>query len=302
MSKTETETDSAIARNGLPASAQAAVLAMHENGVGEKLKTLERSADTFTLPPNVPFVIRLDGVSFSKFTKGLVKPFDRRLTEAMVETTKDLVLRFTPVTGYTCSDEISLVFSAASGPSETATHLYNGRAQKLSSVTASFAAARLNFHLNKHEWSDLLPVVQERMRGHIAFFDGRVIPTPDERTAMECIFWRSNFDSLRNAISLICGAHFTQKEMHGRGLTGQLKMLESKEVKPFESFSSQCIFGTWVKREQYCMHDAVNIKTGEAVDGPVTRTRLRIGSFNWADWSAEERTAFVIDKYWPLET
>lgn len=284
--------------NGLPLSARAAVLAMHDSGVGDKLKTLERSSDTNTLQANLPFVIRLDGVSFSTFTKGLIKPFDQRLTDAMVETTKDLVLRFSPVTGYTCSDEISLVFSAASGPPETATHIYSGRVQKLSSVTASYAAARLNFYLGKHDWSDLSPVVQERMNGHNAFFDGRCIPTPDETTAMESIFWRSNFDSLRNAISLICGALFTQKEMHGRGLTGQLKMLETQNVNPFVSFSLQSIFGTWIKREQYLMQDAVNVKTGEPVNEPVTRTRLRADSFNWADWSATERTAFVLEKYW----
>lgn len=58
-----------------------------------------------------PFFIRLDGCTFSTFLKGVVKPFDYRITNAMVKTTADLVSKFQPTMGYTSSDEISLVFT-----------------------------------------------------------------------------------------------------------------------------------------------------------------------------------------------
>ncbi|KAJ3306839.1 hypothetical protein HDV03_003876 [Kappamyces sp. JEL0829] len=61
------------------------------------------------------------------------------------------------------------------------------------------------------------------------------------------------------------------------------------------------LFGCWVKRQKYLM-DAVNLKTNEPLQ--TIRTRLVVGSFNWADWTAEERTGFTMTRFWPnsLET
>ncbi len=116
-----------------------------------------------------PYFIRLDGCGFSKFLKGVVKPFDYRITDAMVKTTADLVAKFQPTLGYTSSDEISLIFleHTASNTSETEAigsavvglsdehvefgsrlnkkprvevgHPYNGRIQKIASIAAGFA-------------------------------------------------------------------------------------------------------------------------------------------------------------------
>ena len=44
-----------------------------------------------------PYVIRLDGCTFKKFTTGMVRPFDQRLTLAMVRTMNDLVEHFNPL-------------------------------------------------------------------------------------------------------------------------------------------------------------------------------------------------------------
>jgi len=77
------------------------------------LKEIEERVLPKPIPSNIAFVVRLDGVSFKKFTSGLKKPIDDRLADAMVETTKDLVLRFNALSGFVVSDEISLVFPAA---------------------------------------------------------------------------------------------------------------------------------------------------------------------------------------------
>merc|ERR550525_2009160 len=60
-----------------------------------------------------PLIVRLDGHCFSTFTKGFVRPFDVNLHRAMVLTTADLVNRFHAQTGYTQSDEITLIWDAA---------------------------------------------------------------------------------------------------------------------------------------------------------------------------------------------
>lgn len=62
------------------------------------------------IPYNEFLICRIDGHKFSKFTKGFDKPFDKILTEALIKTTESLVEKFSAVTGYHQSDEITLVF------------------------------------------------------------------------------------------------------------------------------------------------------------------------------------------------
>jgi len=60
--------------------------------------------------PSKPMVIRIDGHCFSKFTRGLRKPYEEWLHIAMVRTTAKLVKDFSATMGYTQSDEITLIF------------------------------------------------------------------------------------------------------------------------------------------------------------------------------------------------
>ena len=60
------------------------------------------------------------------------------------------------------------------------------------------------------------------------------------------------------------------------------------------------LFGTFVKKEQYNLVGAVNPKTGQIVEN-VLRSRLRTGSFNWADWSEQDRIDFLMAKFWSNE-
>ena len=135
----------------LPTSVEKALQSMYEMKTGETLKVLEESLDSSVSPIN-HFIIRIDGVSFSNYTKGMVKPFDPRLTDAMVKTTVDLVQKFNAVLGYHQSDEISLLFPKieenAKKSKNVPVHFYKGRVQKLSSVTASYASVRFNYYMN----------------------------------------------------------------------------------------------------------------------------------------------------------
>ena len=82
-----------------------------KTSLGNRLKGYEKEYETY-IPYDNHIVIRLDGHKFSKFTKGFKRPFDEVLHNAMIETTKDLVKEFHAVTGYTQSDEITLVIPA----------------------------------------------------------------------------------------------------------------------------------------------------------------------------------------------
>lgn len=179
------------------------------------------------------FIVRLDGHSFSKFTKclkpkklgggngstsevlkqcraksidtsalsketltnykydiyklpGAEGPYDINFIKAMVRTTSDLVVEFGAMTGYTHSDEITLIFDRVEKPEEDLTvetvgesadsdavaenadamtlkntvpqnnkktnnnprqHIFSGRVQKLTTLMAGYCSARFNYHL-----------------------------------------------------------------------------------------------------------------------------------------------------------
>lgn len=62
-----------------------------KDNLGDWCKWLEKNFSNEIMIPTLPVIIRLDGNNFSKWTKGLEKPFDEKLTELMVDLTKYLV-------------------------------------------------------------------------------------------------------------------------------------------------------------------------------------------------------------------
>ena len=79
-----------------------------KDNLGDRIKQYERIETRGKLIPMLPTVVRLDGRSFSKFTKSF-EPFDEDMLQAMVATTKFLVEESNAVIGYTQSDEITLI-------------------------------------------------------------------------------------------------------------------------------------------------------------------------------------------------
>ena len=61
------------------------------DAMGDRLKAYERIETEKRFRPNSILYVRLDGRSFSKFTKGLTRPYDVRLSRLMQETTAYLV-------------------------------------------------------------------------------------------------------------------------------------------------------------------------------------------------------------------
>lgn len=114
---------------------------------------------------------------------------------------------------------------------------------------------------------------------------------------MECLFWRSNFDGLRNAISHISQHHIPKQALHKQSVINQLILLSklNPPIDAFKIYSQQILYGTWVKKEEYTK-EGVNMKTGESV--VVNRSRVCNGSFNWADYNDEERVEFILSKFW----
>lgn len=126
-----------------------------------------------------PIIVRLDGRAFHRFTldQQFDRPFDKCFTDSMAEVTAALLKEsgFSPLFGYTFSDEISLFFPKSP---------YDGRIEKIDSVLASFAASALTIILKLTR-----PVA----------FDSRVIPvTMDHVVTYLC--WRQG-EAWRNHIN-----------------------------------------------------------------------------------------------------
>lgn len=170
--------------------------------LGGRMKTYEHQTAMDKLIPNLPVIIRLDGRKFSKFTKGLNRPFDERMMKAMKDTTQYLLNKFpSAYVGYTQSDEISLVLrNDYTAPCE-----FDGRIQKLASLFASECAVQ--FYINCLKYGIPLEGKSNPV------FDCRVFNVPNLVEASNCILWREE-DARVNSIQSVGHYYMTQKEMH----------------------------------------------------------------------------------------
>jgi tRNA(His) 5'-end guanylyltransferase len=207
---------------------------MEKDDLGDRMKAYEAAGDT-RLDATSPIYARLDGRSFSRFTRGMERPFDPAMTEAMIATAAGLVEHTHAAIGYTQSDEISLVWLAASAESQV---FFDGRVQKLASVLAGLGTALFT---------------QAIMRGPLAeraatlpHFDCRVVGLPSREEAANMLLWRQ-LDARKNAVSTAARAHFSHKALHGKNRRQMLEMLALEGV-DFEAFPSAFKRGTFVRR------------------------------------------------------
>lgn len=273
--------------------------------MAERMRELQ-SRYEMSLAANQPYVLRLDGVAFRNYTDGMVKPFDARLTRAMLLTTRDLMERCAALTAFCQSDEISLVFGPSPSPDQI---LYAGRVQKIASVMASLAAARFNFYIARSDWTQP-PVASHAVRRterSTAVFDARVFSVPDDVMAMEgtsarartphraALYWRHAYDGRRNAINTIGHCHFAQRELHGLGLAELVERLRAEAgVDVYKSYAPTAVYGAFLKKIQH-PHVGFNPLTGTSV--PTIRTRIEARSFDWTG-TEEQRTRTVFAPLW----
>lgn len=208
---------------------------MSKDNLGDRMKTYEMIEANRMLIPNLPVVIRLDGKAFHTFTKGLQRPYDKRLTDLMVDTTKFIVNKTNAVIGYTQSDEISLILNKETDGSEI---FFNGRIQKLTSVVASMVTAFFNRNL---------PLSLPEKADKFAYFDCRVWNVPNEIEAINAIVWRE-LDATKNAISMAAQHYFSHKELQGKHSGEMQEMLFKQKNINFNDYPSFFKRGSYIRR------------------------------------------------------
>ena len=243
-------------------------MAKKNDSLGDRMKGYEGVSRNF-LTRRVPAIIRLDGKAFHTFTKGMEKPFDLVLTQAMQETMKYLCENIQGcVLGYTQSDEITLVLTDYATIQTDAWFGYN--IQKMCSVSASMATMAFNreferiaedwFHDNGPYWGSIDVDVdvdltlykrrnayQKKMR--TAMFDSRVFSVPKEEVC-NCLIWRQQ-DATRNSIEAVGQANFSHHELHKKTCNMIQEMLWSQRGINWNDFLAELKRGSCCIKRQF---------------------------------------------------
>ena len=230
--------------------------------MGDRHKAFEARETMHKLMPGLPVLVRLDGRAFHTFTRGLARPYDERLSRAMIETTKHLVAETHASVGYTQSDEISLAFPNVDAASQM---LFDGRVQKLCSVLAAMATAKFNQQIlaNIPDKAHLLPL-----------FDARVYQYPTLDLAAESFVWRET-DATRNSLTMAAHAYYSHKELHKAGYAKKHEMLHAKGIN-WANYPDFFKKGTYVRREtlmkELTLDELARIPAKHRPSGPVMRS------------------------------
>lgn len=200
---------------------------MKKDSFGDRMKGYE-NAYRIKLPKRMPVIIRIDGKAFHTYTRGMKKPFDRDLTQAMWETSKYIAEN---VMGcklvYHQSDEISLLLT--NYDKLTSDAWFDNNLQKIVSVAASLATAKFNEIMRK-----TYPEKQ------LALFDARAYVLPKEEVC-NYFLWRQQ-DATKNSVSMVAQSLFPHKRLQG------LNGLKMKELMIKEHGVNWDTLETWKKR------------------------------------------------------
>lgn len=204
---------------------------------GDRMKDYEAKETERRFIPLLPVYARLDGRCFSRFTRGLERPFDLKITRLMVDTTKFLVEETHARIGYTQSDEISLVWLQDRYDSEM---LFGGKVQKMVSVLAGLASAKFNQLASN--WTG----IGNRAHDLTPVFDCRVFQFPNRTEAANAFLWREQ-DATKNAITMAAQAYYSHKDLDGKIGAVKQEMLFAKGVN-FNDYPAFFKRGTFVRR------------------------------------------------------
>jgi tRNA(His) guanylyltransferase len=271
------------------------------NSLGDRMKAYEEEYNP-RIPPYNPFIIRLDGKNFSKFTRGFKKPFDDLFLLSMVRTMNDMVEKYNAVTGYTHSDEITLVFSAACSRDEfeagenKSSHPHDGRVVKLCTVMAGYCSVRFCFHMKdliestSDEYAE--PFVA-KIHASEYCFDARPLKIPFDESGeiVNHMIWRSVHDCHRNAVSTYARDRFSHKAVMGKNSTQMIEMMRLDGLDWETDVPLHYKHGVYGKKELY-------EKTTEINGESITAMRQRVANRCFKIKYSEEMVRLMLAKHW----
>lgn len=228
--------------------------------ISDRIKEYYEDRTKVFLTRRMITIIRLDGKGFSKWTKGLNKPFDEGFTDDMIETAKYLCANIQGAKfAYAQSDEISVVLTDFDNTESQAWFDYN--VQKMTSIAASMATAKFNqlrlirFAKNNvdPDRSTLASVLDGTLNSDeinefkIAMFDARVFQVPTVDEMVNVMIWRQQ-DATRNSISMAASEYFSHKSLEGVSSDAKQERLFQEEGINWNDYPVKFKRGTVVKK------------------------------------------------------
>ena len=204
---------------------------MSEDALGDRMKLYEMAEAGRKFMPRLPVIARIDGRSFSAFTKGLNRPYNQRMSDLMTDTTMYLCRETEARCGYTQSDEITLAWIGEM--------IFNGRIQKLTSVLASMASAYFN--------SQVAERLGKEYAAKLPCFDCRVWNVPDIVEGTNVFLWRE-MDATKNSISMAARHYYSHNELHNKTGNEMQEMLWQKGVN-WNDYPAFFKRGTYIQRK-----------------------------------------------------
>lgn len=208
---------------------------MDKTDLASRMKDYEHQTNPL-ISIDSPIVIRLDGNSFSKFTKkhNFEKPFDERMNAAMIAATKGVLNYISNyVCGYTQSDEITIIIN----PMDTNVEKFflGGRINKICSLLASHCSGAFNSALH-----------QQGMRV-FSDFDCRIFNVPTEE-AINALLWRQ-YDCWKNYVGVV--AHYKLNEsLHKVDTAEKIEKLKKAGIDIYSDYDLKYHYGsTFYKKE-----------------------------------------------------
>lgn len=219
-----------------------------KNTLGDRMKEFYEDRTRIELPRRGFTIIRLDGKSFSKYTKKMKKPFDTGFTAAMQLTAKKLCEEIQGAQlAYVQSDEISILITDFETRETQA--WFDNNLQKMCSISASIATAefnKINLSYLMHENvvsenpSNFPDIVTNYKSGN---FDSRVFQIPSRTEVINYFIWRQQ-DAMRNSVSM-AAHHLLEGSMKNKNVS-EMKQLLLDAGYDWDNFSKPEKQGTFI--------------------------------------------------------
>lgn len=236
---------------------------MKELALGDRMKFYENFNKQF-LFPNQYVLMRLDGKSFSKFTKTYFnKPFDKNFINIMQEVAKYL---FSNISGccaaYVQSDEITLLLTDMK--TKGMEGWFNYRVDKMCSIAAGMATAKFNnllyselFYKLRTDVCNPLEFSPDKISDELnnmplPVFDCRVWNVPNSDEVKNVFLWRQR-DCVRNSVLQYAQSFFSHKELMNKNIDTVKELIRNKfpndDNEWWENLDNVVKYGTFFFKE-----------------------------------------------------
>jgi len=180
----------------------------------DRIKNYYEKPFKIKLPMRMPVIMRLDGRAWHTYTRGLKRPFDDNLINAVNSVAQKLCNNIQGAQiAYTQSDEISILIHNYKKFSSSA--WFDNQIQKMCSISAGIAASAMTL-LSRDVFGKIRPTV----------FDSRVFIVPEAE--VNNIFVQRQQDATRNSIQAVAQSLFSAKQLHKKNNSEMQEMIFQK--------------------------------------------------------------------------